>query len=65
MVYHALGIDINGKKNVLGMCVSENRSTKFWLSIMNILKNRDMENILITCIDALSGFPQAIEAVYP
>lgn len=61
----ALGIDMNEKKDVLGMYVGENESAKFWLSIMNGLKNRGVEDILIACVDGLSGFPQAIEAVYP
>ena len=64
-VYIALGIDMNGKKDVLGMYVGENESAKFWLSIMNGLRNRGVEDILIACVDGLSGFPQAIEAVYP
>ena len=49
----------------LGMYVGENESAKFWLSIMNGLKNRGVEDILIACIDGLTGFPQAIEAVFP
>ena len=64
-VYVALGIDMNGKKDVLGMYVGENESAKFWLSIMNGLKNRGVNDILIACVDGLNGFPQAIEAVYP
>ncbi len=64
-VYIALGIDMDGKKDVLGMYVRENESAKFWLSIMNGLKNRGVEDILIACVDGLTGFPQAIEAVYP
>ena len=56
---------MNGKKDVLGMYVGENESAKFWLSIMNGLKNRGVEDILIACVDGLNGFPQAIEAVYP
>ena len=56
---------MNGKKDVLGIYVGENESAKFWLSIMNGLKNRSVEDILIACVDGLSGFPQAIEAVYP
>ena len=64
-VYIALGIDMNGKKDVLGMYVGENESAKFWLSIMNGLKNRGVSDILIACVDGLNGFPQAIEAVYP
>ena len=54
-----------GKKDVLGMYVGENESAKFWLSIMNGLKNRGVEDILIACVDGLNGFPQSIEAVYP
>jgi transposase-like protein len=64
-VYIALGIDMDGHKDVLGMYVGENESAKYWLSIMNGLKNRGVEDILIACVDGLSGFPQAIEAVYP
>ena len=64
-VYIAIGIDMTGHKDVLGMYVGENESAKFWLSIMNGLKNRGVEDILIACIDGLSGFPQAIQAVFP
>ncbi len=64
-VYVAIGIDMNGRKDVLGMYVGENESAKFWLSIMNGLKNRGIRDILIACVDGLSGFPQAIEAVFP
>lgn len=64
-VYIALGIDMNGHKDVLGMYVGENESARFWLSIMNGLKNCGEEDILIACVDGLDGFPQAIEAVYP
>ena len=64
-VYIALGIDMNDRKDVLGMYVGENESAKFWLSIMNGLKNRGVEDILIACVDGLTGFSQAIEAVYP
>ena len=64
-VYIAIGIDMNGRKDVLGMYVGQNESAKFWLSILNGLKNRGVEDILIACVDGLSGFPQAIEAVFP
>ena len=47
------------------MYVGQNESAKFWLSILNGLKNRGVEDILIACVDGLSGFPQAVEAVYP
>lgn len=56
---------MNGHKDVLGMYVGENESAKFWLSIMNELKNRGVEDILIACVDRLTGFPHAIDAVYP
>ena len=64
-VYIAIGIDMNGHKDVLGMYVGQNESAKFWLSILNGLKNRGVQDILIACVDGLSGFPQAIEAVFP
>ena len=64
-VYIALGIDMDGKKDVIGMYVGENEGAKFWLSIINGLKNRGVQDILIACVDGLNGFPQAIEAAYP
>lgn len=64
-VYIAIGINMDGIKEVLGMYVGENESAKYWLSILNGLKNRGVEDILITCIDGLVGFPEAIAAVYP
>ena len=63
-VYIAIGINMEGIKEVLGMWVGENESAKFWLSVMNGLKNRGVEDILIACVDGLTGFPAAIEAVY-
>lgn len=64
-VYIAIGIDMDGHKDVLGMYVGQNESAKFWISILNGLKNRGVEDILIACVDGLTGFPQAIEAVFP
>jgi len=64
-VYIAIGINMDGLKEVLGMWVGENESAKFWLSAMNGLKNRGLNDILIACVDGLTGFPAAIEAVYP
>lgn len=64
-VYIAIGIDMDGHKDVLGMYVGQNESAKFWLSILNGLKNRGVRDILIACVDGLSGFPQAIEAAFP
>lgn len=64
-VYIAIGIDMEGRKDVLGMYIGQNESAKFWLSILNGLKNRGVEDILIACVDGLTGFSQAIEAVFP
>jgi len=64
-VYIAIGVDLNGSKDVLGMWVGENESAKFWLSVMNEMKNRGVDDILIACVDGLTGFTEAIEAVYP
>ena len=64
-VYIAIGINMDGLKEVLGMWVGENESAKFWLSVMIGLRNRGLQDILIACVDGLTGFPAAIEAVYP
>ena len=64
-VYIAIGVKMDGIRDVLGMWVGENESAKFWLGILNGLKNRGVEDILIACVDGLTGFTNAIEAVYP
>ena len=64
-VYIAIGVDLDGRKDVLGMWVGENESAKFWATVLNGLKNRGIEDIFIACIDNLSGFTAAIEAVFP
>jgi transposase-like protein len=64
-IYLALGVGLEGHKELLGMWISENEGAKFWLSILTELKNRGLEQILIACVDGLSGFPEAIEVVYP
>ncbi len=64
-VYIALGIDLDGRRDVLGMYVGENESAEFWLSILNGLKNRGVKDILIAYVDGLAGFSQAISAVFP
>ena len=64
-VYIAIEIDMEGHKDVLGMYVGQNESAKFWLSILNGLKNRGVEDILIVFVDGLTDFLQAIEAVFP
>lgn len=64
-VYIAIGVQMDGIRDVLGMWVGENESAKFWLGILNGLKNRGVRDILIACVDGLTGFPNAIEAVFP
>lgn len=63
--YIVLGIDLEGMKDILGIWIGENESAKFWLSVLNDMRNRGCEDILISCVDNLSGFSQAIEATYP
>ena len=64
-VYIAIGINLDGKKDVLGMWVGENESAKFWATVLNGLRNRGVEDIFIACTDNLTGFSAAIEAVFP
>lgn len=64
-VHIAIGITVDGQKEVLGMWIGGNESATFWLSVLNSLRSRGVEDILIACIDGLKGFPEAIEAVYP
>ncbi len=63
--YLALGINVEGKKEVLGLWLEANEGAKFWLKVITELKNRGVEDIFIACCDGLKGFPQAIEAVFP
>lgn len=63
--YMVIGIDLDGNEDVLDMWIGENESVKFWLTVLNELKNRVVQDILITCIDNLSGFSQTITACYP
>jgi len=63
--YTVLGINKEGMKELLGIWIGENEGAKFWLAILNELKNRGVEDILIACIDGLKGFPEAIKAIYP
>jgi putative transposase len=64
-VYVAIGVDLEGQKDVLGLWCSANEGSKFWLSVLTDLKNRGVKDMLIVCVDGLKGFPQAIEAVFP
>ena len=64
-VFLALGINIEGQKELLGMWLAENEGAKFWLNVLTELKNRGLNDILIACVDGLKGFPDAINTVYP
>ncbi len=64
-IHLALGVNMEGQKELLGMWITENESAKFWLSVMTELQNRGVKDIFIACVDGLTGFPEAIEAVFP
>lgn len=64
-VYLALGVNLEGHKELLGMWLSENEGAKFWLSVLTELQNRGVKDILIACVDGLKGFPEAINTVFP
>lgn len=64
-VYLAIGITLDGVKEVLGMWVAENEGAKFWLQVVTELRNRGVQDIFIACVDGLKGFPEAIETVFP
>jgi putative transposase len=64
-VHLALGVNMEGQKELLGLWIAENESSKFWLGVMTELQNRGVKDIFIACVDGLTGFPAAIEAVFP
>ncbi len=64
-IYLALGVNLEGHKELLGMWLSENEGAKFWLGVLTELQNRGVKDILIACVDGLKGFPDAISAAYP
>ena len=64
-VYIAIGVNLDGRKDVLGMWVGENESAKYWATVLNSLKNRGIDDIFIACTDNLTGFSAAINAVFP
>jgi transposase-like protein len=64
-IYVALGVDLSGKKELLGLWLGENEGAKFWLSCLTDLRNRGLSDIFVACIDGLSGFADAIRAAYP
>ena len=64
-VYVAIGVNMEGVKEVLGLWTSDNEGAKLWLKVLTELKNRGVEDIFIACVDGLKGFPEAIELMYP
>ncbi len=64
-IYTLLGLNIDGEKEILGIYLSDNESASYWLSILTDLENRGVDDILIACIDGLTGFPDAIASIFP
>lgn len=64
-IYTVLGLDLEGKKEILGLYLSESEGAKFWLSVVTDLRNRGVEDILIAAVDGLKGFPEAINSIFP
>ncbi len=64
-IYTILGLDVEGKKELLGLYLSESEGANYWLSVLTDLHNRGVEDILIACVDGLTGFPEAIATIYP
>jgi len=64
-IYLALGVNLEGKKELLGLWISDNEGAKFWLSVLTELKTRGVQDFLIACVDGLKGFPEAINTEYP
>ena len=64
-VYLALGLNLSGEKELLGLWIAQTEGAKFWLQVVTELKNRGVQDIFIACVDGLKGFPEAIETVYP
>ncbi len=64
-IYVGLGVNMEGRKELLGLWLSENEGAKFWLGVLTELQNRGVKDILIACVDGLKGFPEAINAVFP
>ncbi len=65
VAYIAMGVNQYGMKEVIGIWISESESAKFWMGVLNDMKNRGVDDILIACVDGLKGFPEAIKAIYP
>lgn len=65
VLYSVIGLNLQGKKDVLGIYLSESEGAKFWLTVLNDLKQRGVEDIIFACIDGLKGFPEAIQTAFP
>ena len=63
--YVVLGINLDGQKDILGIWIGEHESSKFWLNVLNDLKTRGVKDVFLFCVDGLTGFKEAIQAVYP
>ena len=64
-IYVAIGVNLTGRKVLLGLWLSENEGAKYWLSVLTDLKNRGLSDIFVACIDGLAGFADAIHTDYP
>lgn len=64
-IHVAMGVNLEGKKDILGLWAAQNEGAKFWLQVLTELQNRGVKDILIACVDGLKGFPEVIESVYP
>lgn len=65
VVYVALGVNLSGQKELLGLWISESEGSKFWLNVLTELNNRGIKQVCVFCVDGLTGFPDAINAIYP
>ena len=63
--YLVIGVNLEGDRDVLGMVIQRTEGAKFWLAVLTDLKTRGVQDVLVCCVDGLTGFPEAIEAVYP
>ncbi len=64
-VYVALGVDMDGNRDVLGLWIAQSEGARFWMNVISELQKRGVQDILIACVDGLKGFPEAIEAIFP
>ena len=65
VLYSVIGLNLHGKKDVLGIYLSESEGAKFWMTVLNDLKSRGVEDIIFACVDGLKGFPEAIQTIFP